>query len=507
MHRRRFTIPESISLFKAFTIKNLCNLEHFSLFIQQQLCDTSEQEKHCTMTKETLLNAIDVEIKELIEELEALDAKEEDVQSPKSGIEQVEKGNLLRTIRLKRRQADKALEEKTKIRAKLQYGTSKTEKPEAVSTPEDTEKKPESQEDKGELKTENKDEYIRLRNIMGIISEEIDCKKNLVITAINLAADSLLTETEKIQNEVKIKKNVLNIHEQVITYKAHSNRVLAICNFDEVQYFTRAVSHVIDAGNEIRCIHDAYIERKKAIDHSSTINISSLVTEKFTPSGQDRFIRYNNFINHFKENVLTKNLKTSMKLEVLKQSLGGEAYDAIKLYTQGEQLLEALKVLDDRYARSEYIIAEIYNNLKKIKKCENFNNIKAAKDQISSIKIALATLKNLGYESELVSSSSLQQNFIMLELEAKIPREAYGKWTSEKERMKSNAKHPNLEEFCNFYENLVLQESDAQYVRHTMESLNTNIAKVSHDEAKKEKKKDLSATLLHTSTKEKKAKD
>ena len=66
------------------------------------------------MTKETLLNAIDVEIKELIEELEALDAKEEDVQSPKSGIEQVEKGNLLRTIRLKRRQADKSLEEKLK---------------------------------------------------------------------------------------------------------------------------------------------------------------------------------------------------------------------------------------------------------------------------------------------------------------------------------------------------------------------------------------------------------
>ena len=90
------------------------------------------------MTKETQLNAIDGEIKELIEDLEALDAREEEVQSPKSGIEQVEKGNLLRTIRLKRRQADKSLEEKTKIRAKLQYGTSKTAKPATVSTPADT---------------------------------------------------------------------------------------------------------------------------------------------------------------------------------------------------------------------------------------------------------------------------------------------------------------------------------------------------------------------------------
>ena len=113
--------------------------------------------------------------------------------------------------------------------------------------------------------------------------------------------------------------------------------------FDEVPYFTKAVSHVIDAGNEIRCIHDAYIERKKAIDQSSTINISSLVTEKFVPTGQDRFIRYNNFINHFKENVLTKNLKPSMKLDVLKHFLGGEAYDAIKFYSQGDSCWKLLK--------------------------------------------------------------------------------------------------------------------------------------------------------------------
>ena len=58
--------------------------------------------------------------------------------------------------------------------------------------------------------------------------------------------------------------------------------------------------------------------------------------------------------------------KLQIKLEIFKLSLGGEAFDAIKLYNQGDQLLEALKVLDDRYARNEFIVAEVYNNLKKI---------------------------------------------------------------------------------------------------------------------------------------------
>ena len=109
------------------------------------------------MAKDAQIKAIDIEIKQLIEELETLEAREEEVQSPKSGIEQVEKGNILRTIRLKKRNANNSLEEKTKERAKLQFGTSTKTKPIAASPPTDPEK-PEDQEDKGELKSANKDE-------------------------------------------------------------------------------------------------------------------------------------------------------------------------------------------------------------------------------------------------------------------------------------------------------------------------------------------------------------
>ena len=146
-----------------------------------------------------------------------------------------------------------------------------------------------------------------------------------------------MTETGKVQNEVKIKTNVLNIHEQVSNYKTHINQLLRICKFDKVQYFTKAASLVIDMGNEIKCLHEAYVERRKHINQSSNININNLVSDKFIPTEKDRFLRYHGFINNFKENILKKNLKPAIKLEILKLSLGGEVFDAIRLHNQGDQ--------------------------------------------------------------------------------------------------------------------------------------------------------------------------
>ena len=127
--------------------------------------------------------------------MKSLAVKEKKTQSPQSGIEQVEQGNLLRRIRAQRREADKSLVEKTSARAKLQYEVN-TSGAKDVNTPTAEETEPDKQEDQIELAASNKNQYIRMRNVMGIIAEEIECKKNLVITAINLAEDSLLTETE-----------------------------------------------------------------------------------------------------------------------------------------------------------------------------------------------------------------------------------------------------------------------------------------------------------------------
>ena len=73
------------------------------------------------MDKSDRIKQSDKEIESICETLKSLTAKEKKTESPQSGIEQVEQGNLLRRIRAQRREADKSLVEKTSARAKLQY--------------------------------------------------------------------------------------------------------------------------------------------------------------------------------------------------------------------------------------------------------------------------------------------------------------------------------------------------------------------------------------------------
>ena len=78
--------------------------------------------------------------------------------------------------------------------------------------------------------------------------------------------------------------------------------------------------------------------------------------------------------------------------------------------------------------------------------------------------------------------------------------DAYTQWTNEKDNIKGLGKTPNLDNFCDFYEKLVLRQSDAQYVRNTMDSLNNN-KKDENNEPRKDTRKSHSATLLQSSLK------
>ena len=69
-------------------------------------------------------------------------------------------------------------------------------------------------------------------------------------------------------------------------------------------------------------------------------------------------------MSEFKEYVLSKPLKTVVKLNYLKSCLVGEAYDLIKHYTHGSQLTDALEQLEQSYNKAELIVAEFYRNLK-----------------------------------------------------------------------------------------------------------------------------------------------
>ena len=61
-----------------------------------------------------------------------------------------------------------------------------------------------------------------------------------------------------------------------------------------------------------------------------------------------------------------------------------------------------------------------------------FRAIRGAKEQVATLKVALATLKTLGFEDLLGNPSSLQTTFLLVDLEGKIQMEGYDAWISEK---------------------------------------------------------------------------
>ena len=101
----------------------------------------------------------------------------------------------------------------------------------------------------------------------------------------------------------------------------------------------------------------------------------------------------------------------------------------------------------------------------------NGKNMNTAKVQVCNLKIAITTLKSMGFEDELLNDTNLQNTFLLTELEAKIPVFVYSKWVDKKEKLKEKGKTVNIEEFCSFYEKIVETQNDAVYIRNRLDEL------------------------------------
>ena len=210
----------------------------------------------------------------------------------------------------------------------------------------------------------------------------------------------------------------------------------------------------MDLGNEIACQYEAAKDfERKVNDSSNYAFIKNLNIQRYEALGQDRFIRYTTFIDAFKLYVLSRPLKPLIKLNHLKACLKGDALDVVENFNHGDQLQDALTALENVFSKPDFVIGEIYKNLKSLPAVSSFQNVKAIKTQVQTLKVALATLKTLGFEQDFLGDKNVLQNtFILIELEGRIPMQAYNAWMIEKDALKASGTIPNLENFTNFYE-------------------------------------------------------
>ena len=99
------------------------------------------------MDKSEQIKQLEGEIETLCQTLKSLATKEKKAETPQSGIEQVEKDNILRQIRAQKREANESLQEKSSARVKLydEVETSSTKEKSKADAVES--KEPEKQED------------------------------------------------------------------------------------------------------------------------------------------------------------------------------------------------------------------------------------------------------------------------------------------------------------------------------------------------------------------------
>ena len=75
------------------------------------------------------------------------------------------------------------------------------------------------------------------------------------------------------------------------------------------------------------------------------------------------------------------------------------------------------------------------------------------------------------FEKELLNETKLQNTFLLVELEDKVPVFVYSKWVDEQEKIKRTGKIANSDHFTEFYERIIETQNDAVYVRNRLNKL------------------------------------
>ena len=98
------------------------------------------------------------------------------------------------------------------------------------------------------------------------------------------ANDPLLTDSERRQNDVKMKSQFRSITEQFNVYKMYKKDIIKIYRHAQVETLHDNLSEVMDLANEMFCHYEAAKDfEKKVNDSSNQVFIKNLNIEPYEP--------------------------------------------------------------------------------------------------------------------------------------------------------------------------------------------------------------------------------
>ncbi len=158
-------------------------------------------------------------------------------------------------------------------------------------------------------------------------------------------------------------------------------------------------------------------------------------------------LKYNSFINVFKEKVDRRTSDPWVKLTRLLQYTGGKAKDAIRacaLIGGAEGYPEAMSILRKRFGNDDLISDIIIKKLKGGSHVRNPSEIEELADEISTAYVTLMGMRRL---------DEINNQSFILEIASRLPFDMGRRWKREAVNVKcENGKYPDFRHFRDYVE-------------------------------------------------------
>ena len=274
---------------------------------------------------------------------------------------------------------------------------------------------------------------------------------------------SILTQTAMQERELMIQTKINSIKQFAHEYRKHHEDIVKVAEAKQLKHHLDRFRVVMDITSKVEARMKIEEEvKKKRLALSKTEQVEGVKLEKFSGTGDSKYLNYYVWFQEFNELIMQKDYTDSIKLKFLKQYTEKDAHELVKNYHHGKELMEAFHSLDQHYGKPTMVIRESLRNLKMLEPCRNLNDVKANRRLLNAIKTNISTLKCYNFN---LDSGDAENSTFLIEIEEKIPHIVYTKWEEEKMKMIEEEDDITIDSFIEFYTNLVNIEEKAQYVR------------------------------------------
>ena len=274
---------------------------------------------------------------------------------------------------------------------------------------------------------------------------------------------SILTQSATEERELMIQTKINSIKQFANEYRKHHEDIVKVAEAKQLKHHLDRFRAVMEITRKVEARMKIEEEvKKKRLALSKTEQVEGVKLEKFSGTGESKYLNYYIWFQEFNELIMQKDYTDSIKLKFLKQYTEKDAHELVKNYHHGKELMEAFHALDTHYGKPTMVIRESLRNLKMIEPCRNINDIRGNRRLLNAIRTNISTLKCYNFN---LDSGDAENSTFLIEMEEKIPHIVYTKWEEEKIKMIQEGDDITIDSFIEFYTNLVNIEEKAQYVR------------------------------------------